>query len=602
MTMADASRIRNFCIVAHINHGKSTLADRLLEHTGLVTPREMREQVLDAMDLERERGITIKASAVRIPYRAQDGHDYVLNLIDTPGHVDFSYEVSRSLAACEGALLVVDAAQGVEAQTVANALLAVASDLLIIPVINKIDLRSASAERVRGELEDMVGVDAHDAVLTSAKDGTGTTEVLEAIVQRIPPPAGDEEAPLRALIFDSHFDPYRGIIAYVRVREGRLRPGMRIRFMATGGEFEVDEVGVFKMRMEATQELAAGEVGYVAAGVKNIGDARVGDTITDARTPAPEPLPGYREAKPMVFCGIYPTEGTDYHPLRDALEKLQLNDPALHFEAESSAALGFGFRCGYLGLLHMEIVQERLEREYGLELIATSPSVVYRVTTTDGKVAEIDNPSAMPETQRTQEMEEPYIAATIMAPGDYVGPCLELCQERRGIQKSIDYSHTGRVIMTYELPLSEILFDFFDQLKSRTRGYASFDYDLIGYRPADLARMSILINGQPVDALSFITHRERAYRRGKALVERLRRLLPRQMFEVRIQAALDGRIIASETIKALRKNVIAKCYGGDITRKRKLLEKQKAGKRRMKQIGNVNIPQEAFMSVLKIEE
>ena len=601
-TMTDISRIRNFCIVAHINHGKSTLADRILEHTGLVTPREMREQVLDAMDLERERGITIKASAVRIPYRAQDGNDYVLNLIDTPGHVDFSYEVSRSLAACEGALLVVDAAQGVEAQTIANALLAVGHDLHIIPVINKIDLRSASIERTRDELEEMVGISADDAVLTSAKEGAGTIEVLEAVVQRIPPPAGDAEGPLRALIFDSHFDPYRGVIAYLRVREGRLRPGMRIRFMATGGDFEVADVGVFRMRMESTDELVAGEVGYVAAGVKTIGDARVGDTITDAQRPAPQPLAGYREAKPMVFCGIYPTEGTDYHLLRDALEKLQLNDPALHFEPESSAALGFGFRCGFLGLLHMEIVQERLEREYELELIATSPTVVYRVTTTDGQVSEIENPSAMPETQRIAQTEEPYILATIMAPGDYVGPCLELCQERHGIQKSIDYSQTGRVIITYELPLSGMLFDFFDQLKSRSRGLASFDYEVIGYRPADLARMNILINGQIVDALSFITHRERAYRRGKALVQRLRKLLSRQMFEVRIQAALDGRIIASETIKPLRKNVVAKCYGGDVTRKRKLLEKQKAGKKRMKQVGNVNIPQEAFMSVLKIEE
>ena len=602
MSTSSQQRIRNFCIVAHIDHGKSTLADRILELTHTVEGRQMREQVLDQMDLERERGITIKASAIRLTYRARDGQDYLLNLIDTPGHVDFTYEVSRSLAAAEGALLVVDAAQGVEAQTVANVHLALDQGLEIVPVINKIDLPNASPERARLELEEIIGLDGDSALLTSAKLGTGVEDVLEAIVHRIPPPQGDPEANLQALIFDSHFDPHRGIVAYVRVRNGRIRAGMRIRMMSTKREFEVQEVGVFGLGLEPCEELAAGAVGYVMAGVKEVGEAAVGDTITAAERPAREPLPGYRQAKPMVFCGIYPSENDQYPLLRAALEKLSLNDAALAYEPETSAALGFGFRCGFLGLLHMEIEQERLEREYELDLVATAPSVVYRIHTRDGGVQEIDSPAKMPPADRVVKIEEPYVRAMIMTPVSYVGACIELCQDRRGEYESQEHSHTNRVVITYVLPLSEILLDFFDQLKSRSRGYASLDYELIGYRESELVKVDILLNGEPVDALSVIIHRGRAQTRGRALVQRLRQVLSRQMFEIRIQASIGSRVIASERIAPLRKNVLAKCYGGDVTRKRKLLEKQKAGKKRMRQIGKVNVPQEAFLTVLKIAD
>jgi GTP-binding protein LepA len=600
--MIKQSQIRNFCIIAHIDHGKSTLADRLLETTGVMNDRIKTEQILDSMDLERERGITIKASAVALTYRAKDGLDYELNLIDTPGHVDFHYEVSRSLAACEGAILVVDAVQGVEAQTVANTVLANEQHLALVPVINKIDLPSADPDRVRGEIEEALAIPADEAIAASAKEGIGTDEILEAIIKHIPAPQGDNDAPLQAMIFDSHYDPYRGIIAYVRVRNGILRPGMRLRMMSSGKSFDVQEVGRFTLGMNPTDELVAGEVGYVSAGMKSLDDSRVGDTITDAARPALRPLPGFRDVKPMVFCGLYPTDSGDYPILREALEKLQLNDAALTFEPETSTALGFGFRAGFLGLLHMEIVQERLEREYNLDIVATSPSVVYRVTTTAGEVMMVDNPAHLPPPQNIARIEEPYVGATIIVPSEYIGQCMELAQERRGIYKSMEYAGPKRVIMIYELPLGEILLDFFDQLKSRTRGYASFDYEFVGNREGDLVKVNIQVNGEVVDSLSFITPRERAYRRGSAMARRLKEVLPRQMFEIRIQAAIGGKIIAAESVRPMRKDVLAKCYGGDITRKRKLLEKQKAGKKRMKSIGSVEVPQEAFMSVLRLEE
>jgi GTP-binding protein LepA len=593
--------IRNFCIIAHIDHGKSTLADRLLEATGALSRREMADQVLDQMELERERGITIKAKAVRLLYRAKDGREYQLNLIDTPGHVDFSYEVSRSLAACEGALLVVDAAQGVEAQTLANAYLAMENNLELIPVVNKIDLPNAEPERVKKEIEELLGLDAGEAVLASAKLGTGTEEILERIVRQIPPPQGDPEAPLKALIFDSHYDPYKGVIAYVRVVDGTFRPGMKILMMSSGKEFEVSEVGVFRPAMAAVEELRAGEVGFLAAGIKNVKEARVGDTVTEADRPVKDPLPGYRRATPMVYCGLYPVDTVQYEDLREALEKLQLNDASLVFEPETSGALGFGFRCGFLGLLHMEIVQERLEREYGLNLIASAPSVVYRVTTTAGEVVSVENPVKMPPPAKIAVTEEPFVAATIMLPKEYIGAVMELCQERRGTFKNMEYLGENRVLLNYELPLAEIIYDFFDQLKSRTRGYASLDYEPAGYRESDLVKLDILVNGEPVDALTSIVHREKAYARGRQLVEKLRELIPRQLFDVPVQAAIGSRVIARETIKARRKDVLAKCYGGDVTRKRKLLEKQKEGKKRMKQVGNVEIPQEAFMAVLSID-
>ena len=596
------NRIRNFCIIAHIDHGKSTLADRILEQTGALSEREMTEQVLDKMDLERERGITIKLQAVRLFHKASDGEEYQLNLIDTPGHVDFTYEVSRSLAACEGALLVVDASQGIEAQTLANVYLALENDLEIIPVINKIDLPSAEPERVKQEIEDVIGLDTSEAVLASAKTGIGINEILEQVVTKIPPPQGDPNAPLQALIFDSHYDAYRGVIAYIRIVQGTLKPGMRIRMMATQKEFEVTEVGVFNPHMIFVDQLSTGEVGFVAASMKNVQDVRVGDTVTFAQKPAPEPLPGYRKVTPMVFCGLYPVDTVEYEDLRDALDKLRLNDASLIYEPETSEALGFGFRCGFLGLLHMEIIQERLEREYGLNLITTAPSVVYRVTTTKGEVLEIDNPANLPPVNNIEMIEEPYVKATVMVPKDFVGTVMDLCQGKRGIYTNMEYMGVNRVMLTYEIPLSEIIYDFFDQLKSRTRGYASLDYEMLGYQESDLVKMDIMLNGEVLDALSCIVHRERAYTRGRALVEKLRSLIPRHMFEIPVQAAIGNKIIARETVKAMRKDVLAKCYGGDISRKRKLLEKQKEGKRRMKQVGNVEIPQEAFMAVLSIEE
>lgn len=595
------SNIRNFCIIAHIDHGKSTLADRLLEYTGTVSSRQMTDQILDSMDLERERGITIKLQAVRVKYKAKNGQDYVLNLIDTPGHVDFSYEVSRSLAACDGALLVIDATQGVEAQTLANLYLALEHDLEIIPVINKIDLPSADPERVKREIEESIGLDASEAILASAKTGVGTEEILEAIVQRISPPKGDPDAPLRALIFDSHFDSYKGAVAYIRVMEGTLKVKDRITMMSSGKSFEVTDLGVFTPHLVYVDQLSAGEVGCVMAGMKEVRDTRVGDTITLTDRPAKEPLPGYRKAVPMVFSGLYPVDNEDYPELRDALEKLQLNDAAVTFEPETSVALGFGFRCGYLGLLHMDIVQERLEREFKLNLISTAPSVEYRVILTNGEELMIENPADFPEATRIDRIEEPFVRATIMTPEEFVGAIMELCQGRRGIFKNMEYITTQRVKLEYELPLNEILMDFFDKLKSRTKGYASLDYELIGYRESDLVKLDILINGEPVDALSSIVHRDAAYNRGRQLAEKLKEVIPRQMFEVPIQAAIGHKIIARETIRALRKDVLAKCYGGDITRKRKLLEKQKEGKKRMKQLGSVDIPQEAFMAILSVD-
>lgn len=592
-------KIRNFSIIAHIDHGKSTLADRLLEFTGALSSREMMEQVLDSMDLERERGITIKAHAVRINYRAKDGNDYILNLIDTPGHVDFSYEVSRSLASCEGALLIVDATQGVEAQTVANTYLAIENNLEIIPVINKIDLPSAEPEKVKEQIEDILGIDSSEAILASAKEGIGTEEILEAIVKRIPPPSGSEKNPLKALIFDSWFDNYQGVIVLVRLFDGKIRKGTKIRLMSSGKEFEVSEVGVFTPKMKTVQELAAGEVGYIIAGIKKVSDTRVGDTITDASNPAIEPCPGYREIKPMVFCGLYPVESQQYEDLKDALEKLRLNDSSFNFEPETSTALGFGYRCGFLGLLHMEIVKERLEREFGLNLISTAPTVVYRITDAKRNISYIENPTSLPD--RFERIEEPFVKVTIFVPQTYIGPILELCQEKRGIQKEFSYIGKERIMVVYEMPLNEILWDFYDRLKSLSKGYASMDYEFSGYKESDLIRLDILINKEPVDALSLIVHREKAYYKGRQIVERLREVIPRQLFEVVIQAAIGSKIIARESIKPLRKDVLAKCYGGDVTRKRKLLEKQKEGKKRMKQIGRVEIPQEAFLSVLEVK-
>jgi GTP-binding protein LepA len=595
----DQSLIRNFSIVAHIDHGKSTLADRFLEYTGALQAREMEAQVLDSMDLERERGITIKAHAVRLTYTARDGRTYVLNLIDTPGHVDFSYEVTRSLAACEGALLLVDASQGVEAQTLANAYLAI-ENLEIIPVINKIDLPGAQPDEVRRQINDIIGLDADEAILASGKDGTGVPEILEAIVQRIPPPSGDPDAPLKALIFDSWYDAYRGVVILVKVIDGRLTPGMKIRLMAAGQDYQVEQLGVFGPKPMPVDELGVGEAGFLVANIKNVADARVGDTITEVGRPTATPFPGFKELKPMVFAGLYPVEGARYAELREALEKLRLNDASFFFEPETSAALGFGFRCGFLGLLHMEIVQERLEREFDQDLITTAPGVLYRVTTTDGEVHEIDTPSKLPEPGRIAKFEEPVITATMMTPSSYVGPILELCQEKRGIQKGLEYITADRVIVTYELPFAEVVLDFYDRLKTITRGYASLDYQVTGYWDSPLVRLDILVNGEPVDALSIIVHRDSAYARGKALVARMRDLIPRQMFEIAIQAAIGSRVIARETVRPLRKNVLAKCYGGDISRKRKLLEKQKEGKKRMKRVGRVEIPQEAFLAVLKI--
>lgn len=595
-------KIRNFCIIAHIDHGKSTLADRIIEKTGVLTEREMQEQVLDNMDIERERGITIKAQAVRMVYKASDGNEYIYNLIDTPGHVDFNYEVSRSLAACEGAILVVDAAQGIEAQTLANVYLALEHDLEILPVINKIDLPSAQPDHVKKEIEDVIGLDASNAPMVSAKNGINIEEVLETIVNVIPHPTGDENAPLRALIFDSFYDSYKGVIVYVRVMEGTVRPGDTIRMMYTKKEFTVVEVGYFRPgQYSPCNELLAGDVGYIAASIKNVRDTRVGDTVTLAEAPAEEPLPGYKKVNSMVFCGIYPADGAKYGDLRDALEKLQLNDAALTFEPETSVALGFGFRCGFLGLLHLEIIQERLEREYDLDLVTTAPSVIYKITTTDGVVLNIDNPTNLPAPTLIDKMEEPITKATIMTPTEYVGSIMDLAQERRGTYKDMTYIDEGRAILTYELPLNEIIYDFFDALKSRTRGYASFDYELLGYKESDLVKLDILLNGEIVDALSFIVHSEKAYARGRRIAEKLKDAIHRQQFEIPIQACIGGKIIARETVKAYRKDVLAKCYGGDITRKKKLLEKQKEGKKRMRQVGSVEVPQEAFMSVLKLD-
>ena len=603
MSKIDQSKIRNFCIIAHIDHGKSTLADRLIEQTGLLTSREMQEQVLDNMDLERERGITIKAQTVRTVYKAQDGEEYIFNLIDTPGHVDFNYEVSRALAACDGAILVVDAAQGIEAQTLANVYLALDHDLDVVPVINKIDLPSADPQRVIDEIEDVIGIEAQDAPQISAKTGLNVDQVLEAIVQNVPAPQGDPEAPLQALIFDSLYDSYKGVIIFSRIKEGTVRKGTPIKMMATGATADVVEVGYFGAgQFIPCEELSAGMVGYITASIKNVKDTRVGDTVTNRMNPCAEPLPGYKKVLPMVYCGMYPADGAKYPDLRDALEKLQLNDAALQFEPETSLALGFGFRCGFLGLLHLEIIQERLEREYNLDLVTTAPGVIYHVKKTNGEMIELTNPSNLPDPSEIDYMEEPMVNAEIMVTTDFIGSIMELCQERRGIYLGMEYMETTRALLRYELPLNEIIYDFFDALKSRSKGYASFDYDLKGYVQSDLVKLDILVNKEEVDALSFIVHKESAYERGRRMCERLKDEIPRHLFEIPIQAAVGGKVIARETVKAMRKDVLAKCYGGDISRKRKLLEKQKEGKKRMRQIGNVEIPQQAFMSVLKLDE
>ena len=603
MAGIEQSKIRNFCIIAHIDHGKSTLADRIIEKTGLLTAREMQAQVLDNMELERERGITIKSQAVRIVYQAQDGEEYIFNLIDTPGHVDFNYEVSRSLAACDGAILVVDAAQGIEAQTLANVYLALDHDLDVFPVINKIDLPSAEPERVKNEIEDVIGIEAQDAPLISAKMGLNIEEVLEQIVTKIPAPSGDSNAPLQALIFDSVYDSYKGVIVFCRIKEGTVKKGTRIRMMATGAVEEVVEVGYFGAgQFIPCEELSAGMVGYITASIKNVKDTRVGDTITDEERPCAEPLPGYKKVNPMVYCGVYPADGSKYQDLRDALEKLQLNDASLQFEPETSIALGFGFRCGFLGLLHLEIIQERLEREYNLDLVTTAPGVVYRVYKTNGEMMELTNPSNLPDPSEIEYMEEPMVKAEIMVTTEFIGPIMDLCQERRGQYQGMEYMETTRALLKYHLPLNEIIYDFFDALKSRSRGYASFDYEMLGYERSELVKLDILVNKEEVDALSFIVFAGSAYERGRKMCEKLKEEIPRQLFEIPIQAAIGSKIIARETVKAMRKDVLAKCYGGDISRKRKLLENQKEGKKRMRQVGNVEIPQKAFMSVLKLDD
>jgi GTP-binding protein LepA len=596
----DQRYIRNFSIIAHIDHGKSTLADRFLELTGALQPREMEAQVLDAMDLERERGITIKAHPVRLNYTSRSGEAYVLNLIDTPGHVDFSYEVTRSLAACEGALLLVDASQGVEAQTLANAYLAVENNLEIISVINKVDLPSAQPDECKRQIEDIIGLDSSTAILASAKEGTGVHDILEAVIARFHPPTGDPDAPLKALIFDSWYDAYRGVVIVIRVIDGTIKSKMKIKLMAEGQDYEVDGLGVFSPKATPVEDLGVGEVGFLVANIKRVADAKIGDTITEANRPTTEPFPGFKELKPMVFAGLYPVESHQYSELREALEKLRLNDASFFYEPETSAALGFGFRCGFLGLLHMEIVQERLEREYGMDLVTTAPGVLYRVTTTDGEVHEIDSPAKLPDAGRIAKLEEPVITAMILTPSEHVGPILQLCQDKRGIQKKLEYLKSDRVLITYELPFNEVVMDFYDRLKTISRGYASLDYHVTGYWESPLVKMDILVNAEPVDALSIIVHRDAAYERGRALASKMRELIPRQMFEIAIQASIGNRIIARESVKALRKNVLAKCYGGDITRKRKLLEKQKEGKKRMKRVGRVEIPQEAFLAVLKV--